>query len=98
MDDVYTELDPIDRLFFQDKAMRAQKTVEGLIFERHQKKQEQIITIQQEKAQQEPPIAPEIDDTIQTVHNNLINTMHRKKRTQLALTEFLPDDNKEASV
>lgn len=89
MDYAYGERDPIDRLFFQDKAMRAQKTVEGLIFERHQKKQE-LLAAQQEKQIPAPETVPEAD-AVQATHNSLINTMHRKKRTQLALTEFLPE-------
>lgn len=98
MDYAYGERDPIDRLFFQDKAMRAQKTVEGLIFERHQKKQEQQTMTTQEKQQQpQPTNPPEKHDNVQTTNNTLINTMQRKKRTQLALTEFLPDDKEEAA-
>jgi len=103
MDDAYAELDPIDRLFFQDKAMRAQKTVEGLIFERHQKKQEKIASSsakatadKQTETQSVPEKPIEQSDEIQTTHNNLIQTMHRKKRTQLALTDFLPDDKEAA--
>ncbi len=81
MDYVTSQQDPIDRLFFRDKALRAQGSVEGLIFERHQKKQE-------EEKQEAPQEAP----TTQTVHNNsLIEKMHNKKRTQLALTDFLND-------
>ena len=36
----FCKRDPIDHLFFKDKELRAQGSVEGLIFERHQKKQE----------------------------------------------------------
>jgi general secretion pathway protein D len=102
MDYAYAELDPIDRLFFQDKAMRAQKTVEGLIFERHQKKQEKIVQQKKEaesRQQQDeaPPSQASDVDEIKTTQNNLINTMHRKKRTQLSLTEFLPDDKEAAA-
>jgi general secretion pathway protein D len=86
MDYVTSQQDPIDRLFFRDKALRAQGSVEGLIFERHQKKQE-------EEKQEAPQEAP----AMQTTHNNsLIEKMHNKKRTQLALTDFLND--KEAAA
>jgi general secretion pathway protein D len=102
MDYVTSQQDPIDRLFFRDKALRAQGSVEGLIFERHQKKQEE----EKEQAAEEKPAAPEQTpepllrqgsegqakkEVVAQAHNKLIEKMHSKKRTQLALTDFLND-------
>jgi general secretion pathway protein D len=89
MDYVTSQQDPIDRLFFRDKTLRAQGQVEGLIFERHQKKQEEEKLIAEEQ-----PSVPEqtLEPQKEVVtHNKLIEKMHSKKRTQLALTDFLND-------
>ena len=51
MDDLYENRDPIYRMFFQDKVSRSQKSAEGLIFERHEKEEEQKLFTQEEKAQ-----------------------------------------------
>ena len=51
MDDLYENRDPIYRMFFKDKINRAQKSAEGLIFERHDKEEEQKIFNKEEKAQ-----------------------------------------------
>lgn len=79
--------DPIHRLFFQDKADRATKSVEGLIFERQAKK---------EQAAQGGKVPTETEtekqtDSIDIAQNNLIKTMHSKKRSQLSLSQFLID-------
>ncbi|HSC24913.1 MAG TPA: hypothetical protein VLB80_01690 [Candidatus Babeliales bacterium] len=103
-----SDRDPIHRMFFQDKQLRAQQSVEGLIFERHQKKQESITATQaletqegdSEKDYEEND--PQSNTTSltesetetnnnQSLSNNLIETMHNKKRTQLSLTDFLHD-------
>jgi general secretion pathway protein D len=104
MDYVTCQQDPIDRLFFRDKALRAQGQVEGLIFERHQKEQEIEKVAQQAKTQEvlETPSSQEqLPQEIPSpllrqgsegqAHNAIIETMQRKKRTQLALTDFLND-------
>lgn len=98
-----SDRDPIHRAFFQDKTARAQNTVEGLIFERHQKKQA-ANTIQQSKEAEPTDTAPENNapqeasvpesndnKNSQMTHNSLIKTMQNKKRTQLSLAEFLHD-------
>lgn len=86
-----SERDPIDRLFFQDKALRAQGSVEGLIFERHQKKQEATtMSLVEESKLASEEINTEHSNP-QTAHNSLIETMYNKKRTQLSLTDFLND-------
>ncbi|HLW72416.1 MAG TPA: secretin N-terminal domain-containing protein [Candidatus Babeliales bacterium] len=95
-----SDRDPIHRAFFQDKAARAQNTVEGLIFERHQKKQAAKI-IEQKKEVESANMPSETnapqevkmskDDNSQMTHNSLIKTMQNKKRTQLSLAEFLHD-------
>lgn len=96
----YSEQDPIDRWFFQDKQQRAQQSVEGLIFERHQKKQEVEVLTQQEPQDLErhERISPasEIENMVQSTQDNLIDIMHNKKRTQLSLTRLL--HNAEASA
>lgn len=98
MDYVISQKDPIDHLFFDDKALRAQGSVEGLIFERHQKKQaterstiesEQAIKAEQDIITQSAQLASEKPK--KQTRNNLIETMQNKKRTQLALTDFLND-------
>jgi general secretion pathway protein D len=83
--------DPIDHLFFQDKTLRAQGSVEGLIFERHQKKQAAEKTALAEESQQSSETASQENVTTQSVHNSLIETMQSKKRTQLSLSDFLND-------
>lgn len=97
MDYVTCQQDPIDRLFFRDKTLRAQGQVEGLIFERHQKTQE-MEKITQGQAQQqenlnEPSSQEQAPQEIPSpqAHNAIIETMQRKKRTPLALTDFLND-------
>jgi len=82
--------DPIHRMFFADKASRAQNMVEGLIFERHQKKQEALLM------KENPPIEAEAIPEQQTYvlqeqPDNLIETMLNTKRTPLSVTEFLHD-------
>jgi general secretion pathway protein D len=93
MDYVTSQQDPIDRLFFRDKTLRAQGQVEGLIFERHQKQQAEEKMAQAEKLPEESPSIQEqaIPQEAPIVHNKLIEKMHSKKRTQLALTDFLND-------
>lgn len=89
--------DPVHRAFFSDKALRAQNAIEGLIFERHQKKQEATILTQSEEILPRPTTVPEDGEiTLHSAHNSLIETMLNKKRTQLSLTEFLHD--KEVNV
>lgn len=89
--------DPIHRMFFQDKALRAQNAVEGLIFERHQKKQEVLVAEENKNVTEAPTVVPEtIENSPETAHNSLIDTMLSKKRTQLSLAEFLHD--KEVNV
>jgi general secretion pathway protein D len=96
MDYVTCQQDPIDRLFFRDKALRAQGQVEGLIFERHQKQQEiekaaqaeALLQSEDQVATEEVPVQQEVSITHK---NSLIEKMHRKKRTQLALSDFLND-------
>jgi hypothetical protein len=83
--------DPIDHLFFQDKALRAQGSVEGLIFERHQKKQAVEKTALAEENQPSSETIPKENVTTQSVHNSLIETMQNKKRTQPSLSDFLND-------
>jgi len=91
MDYVCSEHDPIDRLFFQDKALRAQRSVEGLIFERHQKKQESTTMAHIEDSPLASVTTNIEEQSNQIAHNSLIETMHNKKRTQLSLTDFLND-------
>lgn len=87
-----SDRDPIHRAFFQDKAARAQNTVEGLIFERHQKKQAANIISQNVEVKETSATLPEESEIIpQSTHNSLIETMQNKKRTQLSLAEFLHD-------
>ena len=84
--------DPIHRMFFSDKAQRAQNAIEGLIFERHQKKQEENIIAQSTEIPPRPATVPEDSEiTPQSTHNSLIETVLNKKRTQLSLAEFLHD-------
>ena len=98
MNYVTCQKDPIDRAFFRDKALRAQGSVEGLIFERHQKKQEEQATVSEKEKQ--IAVQRETDLIAQSNHveqvpvqkqNKLIAKMQNKKRTQLALTDFLND-------
>ena len=89
-----SERDPIDRFFFQDRGLRAQGSVEGLIFERHQKKQETHIISHIEDAKTAADIGQVVDPdlaTIPSAHTSLIKTMQNKKRTQLSLADFLND-------
>jgi len=51
MDNLYANRDPIYRMFFKDKADRAKKSAEGLIFERHAKETEQKAFTDQAKTQ-----------------------------------------------
>ena len=84
--------DPIHRAFFNDKALRAQNAIEGLIFERHQKKQEADIITQTTEMEAPSPTMPDENQEVQPIaHKNLIETMRNKKRTQLSLAEFLHD-------
>ncbi len=98
MNYVTSEKDPIDHMFFDDKALRAQGSVEGLIFERHQKLQEteQISPTKPSSAEataDKPAQLAQVSsaNSKEETHNKLIKTMHNKKRTQLALTDFLND-------
>ena len=69
MDDLYANRDPIYRMFFQDKANRAQKSAEGLIFERHEKEKEQEGFIMQEQIQlQKEQLANELIETLESVN------------------------------
>jgi general secretion pathway protein D len=89
MESTAVNRDPIHRLFFQDKADRANKSVEGLIFERQAKKKQAIM--QEDNAAITDNIAEKQPATINQAHNSLIKTMHDKKRSQLSLSQFLPD-------
>ena len=91
MDSPSVNRDPIHRLFFQDKADRAKGSVSGLIFERQAKKGQAIVAQETttEPVTQVP--AQETEEINSYVHNNLIKTMHTKRRSQLSLTKFLQD-------
>jgi len=91
MNYVSSERDPIDRMFFQDKVLRREGSVEGLIFERHQKQQQYIMSSQNEASKKTAEPVNEETNPIQSTHNSLIETMQNKKRTQLSLTDFLND-------
>ncbi len=91
MDTTAVNRDPIHRLFFQDKADRAKKSVEGLIFERQAKKEQAVIIQQEESIAPNEPAVDVPEKIVSTAHQNLIETMHNKKRTQLSLAQFLPD-------
>lgn len=95
MESTSVNRDPIHRLFFQDKADRAKRSVEGLIFER-QAKQEQAAIVKKEEDLAIADFVEKKEETRPQAHNNLIKTMHDKKRSQLSLSEFLT--NKEARV
>jgi general secretion pathway protein D len=95
MESASVNRDPIHRLFFQDKADRAKKSVEGLIFER-QSKQEQIAIAKKEEDLAIANFVEQKEETRPQAHNNLIKTMHDKKRSQLSLSQFFND--KEARV
>lgn len=119
MDYVTCQKDPLDRAFFRDKALRAQGSVEGLIFERHQKQQEtEKITAEEKQIPSEDILSQGVEGQAEKdivahstishsanallnqssqehaekqTHNKLIEKMQNKKRTQLALTDFLND-------
>jgi len=95
MESASVNRDPIHRLFFQDKADRAKKSVEGLIFER-QAEQEQAAIVKKEEDLAIANFVEKKEEARPQAHNNLIKTMHDKKRSQLSLSEFLT--NKEARV
>jgi general secretion pathway protein D len=84
--------DPIHRLFFQDKADRA-RSVEGLIFERQGKKTEIIEPTQETAIPVTDVPVEEIIETaaVQNPHQNMLKTMHNKKRSELSLSRFLTD-------
>lgn len=109
MDDLYANRDPIYRMFFKDKADRAKKSAEGIIFERHAKEQEEKAFIENDKAQLEKERlenesnspTPKVDTQInsnqndnQSVHNSFMKAIQDKQRSQLSLANFLR--NKEA--
>jgi type II secretory pathway component GspD/PulD (secretin) len=95
MESASVNRDPIHRLFFQDKADRAKRSVEGLIFER-QAKQEQVAIAKKEEDLAIANFVEKKEETRSQAHNNLIKTMHDKKRSQLSLSQFLT--TKEARV
>ena len=95
MESTSVNRDPIHRLFFQDKADRAKKSVEGLIFER-QAKQEHAIIAKKEEDLAIANFVEQKEEARPQAHNNLIKTMHDKKRSQLSLSQFLND--KEARI
>lgn len=88
MESTSVNRDPIHRLFFQDKADRAKKSVEGLIFERQAKKEE-MVADQEEITTLTSVHTDETNDTANQAYNTLIETMHNKKRSQLSLSRFL---------
>lgn len=88
MESTSVNRDPIHRLFFQDKADRAKKSVEGLIFER-QSKEEEVIAEQEDASALTAVHGDEIIEPISQAYNNLVETMHNKKRSQLSLSRFL---------
>jgi hypothetical protein len=88
MESTSVNRDPIHRLFFQDKADRAKKSVEGLIFER-QSKQEQIAIAKKEEDLAIANFVEQKEEIRPQAHNTLIKTMHNKKRSQLSLSQFL---------
>lgn len=97
MESVAVNRDPIHRLFFQDKADRANKSVEGLIFDRQAKKEQAAIAQQADTVVVPEKASSEKMKTVSIqAQNNLIETVHSKKRTQLSLAQFLQD--KEAHV
>jgi Flp pilus assembly secretin CpaC len=95
MESTAVNRDPIHRLFFQDKADRANKSVEGLIFERQAKK-EQAIKAQQEENLAASGATEKQSEPTNIAQNNLIKTMHNKKRSQLSLSQFLIDKEVQA--
>lgn len=95
MESTSVNRDPIHRLFFEDKADRAKKSVEGLIFER-QAKQEHIAMAQKEEDLAIANFVEKKEETRPQAHNNLIKTMHNKKRSELSLSQFLT--NKETQT
>jgi general secretion pathway protein D len=85
--------DPIDRLFFQDKIQRAQAHAEGIIFERHQKKEIPPVEHEPQKMtaaiSQEQVVATAPENNNQPPFSHLIETIQNKKRTSLSLADFL---------
>lgn len=93
--------DPVHRLFFQDKADRAQKSVGGLIFERHKERQVAADQPKSAEPQKNIPVEELNNEPVETVEapspqNNLIQTVHSKKRTELSLARFLHDKEAQA--
>ena len=93
--------DPIHRLFFQDKTDRAQKSVGGLIFERHAKKPEpsqqpRDLMPEESVPAQELSHAKKEEAQDLSPQNSLIQTVHNRKRTELSLARFLHDKEVQA--
>jgi general secretion pathway protein D len=91
MESTSVNRDPIHRLFFQDKADRAKKSVEGLIFERQAKHEHATVAQQQEIAADISLSTVDVlPEPTYEAQNNLIRTMHNKKRSHMSLSQFLP--------
>ncbi len=86
--------DPVHRLFFKDKSERMSKSVEGLIFERHAKKQELATTQEVAAAQKEAAITESQTHSdavqIEDISNPTVAENDISQRHSLDIT---PDDS-----